>query len=210
MICMMLGYVITGSLANQMIHGPKGAVKDRSEELAIAFALTAQAAKIYGGEPSHPDQTAGLLVGYPDGMFRGKRPQTRYEMAVFAHTYQGQQPSRSEVQRAYGRLNSYLIPRRPLTESASNLIDPEFKLTSHNAALFGTPALERVREQERLHPVQFLPPTNINRGVDRAGLNTLEFNIRANYGSARRGAVKVEDFWIVDEFGWVLKRRREL
>ena len=31
----------------------------------------------------------GLLVGYPDGLFRGGRPATRYEMAVAIHaTYQ--------------------------------------------------------------------------------------------------------------------------
>src|SRR5690349_622331 len=27
----------------------------------------------------------GLLVGYPDGLFRGSRPATRYEMAVAIH-----------------------------------------------------------------------------------------------------------------------------
>src|SRR5512132_4002027 len=32
---------------------------------------------------------AGLLVGYPDGLFRGGRPASRYELAVAIHaTYQ--------------------------------------------------------------------------------------------------------------------------
>src|ERR1044071_5995345 len=30
-------------------------------------------------------KSEGLLVGYPDGLFRGNRPATRYEMAVAIH-----------------------------------------------------------------------------------------------------------------------------
>ncbi len=74
----------------------------RTLTLALGAVLTASAVPAFSQDnfPDVPDnhwawqalknmKDAGLLVGYPDGLFRGARPASRYELAVAIHaTYQ--------------------------------------------------------------------------------------------------------------------------
>src|SRR6476469_2796047 len=71
----------------------------RSTKLALSFVLAAGAVAPAFAQDNFPDVPAnhwayealarmkkdGLLVGYPDGLYRGGRPASRYELAVAMH-----------------------------------------------------------------------------------------------------------------------------